>query len=267
VPFNPRTRTVWTWLATSLAHQGAFEEAIRTCEQAARLVEEAGGLPNRLDAQTQLHAHLGLGRVYLLQGEFRRAIPILDRVLKSFPPELLGPLSRLAPSAMGYALARSGRLKEGLAHLEQAAGGVAAGQLVADGPLQLTWLGEAYLLASRSQDAAEAARRAMALAQEQGTRGLEAYALRLLAELAAHSDPPEAEQAEGYYCQALARAEELGMRPLVAHCHLGLGTLYQKVGRDEAARAELAAAAELYRAMEMPFWLEKAEAVLVQVVS
>ena len=54
------------------------------------------------------------------------------------------------------------------------------------------------------------------------------------------------------------------MRPLVAHCHLGLGTLYQKVGRDDQAQAELATAAEMYRAMEMTFWLEKAEAALAQ---
>jgi hypothetical protein len=57
-------------------------------------------------------------------------------------------------------------------------------------------------------------------------------------------------------------AEELRMRPLAAHYHLSLGTLFQKIGRDEPAQAELATAAAMYRAMEMPFWLEKAEAVL-----
>jgi hypothetical protein len=66
-----------------------------------------------------------------------------------------------------------------------------------------------------------------------------------------------------YYGQALALAGELGMRPLVAHCHLGLGTLYQKIRRDEQAQAELTTAIELYRAMEMTYWLEKAETALV----
>jgi hypothetical protein len=89
--------------------------------------------------------------------------------------------------------------------------------------------------------------------------------LRLHAEIAAGAEPPDAEQAEAYYRQALALAVELGMRPLVAHCHRGLGTLYRQVDRDEHAKAELNTAAELYRAMEMPFWLEKAEAVLAQV--
>jgi len=167
-------------------------------------------------------------------------------------------------SALGYALARSGRLEEALAYLEPAAGRVSAGQLAVDGPLQLTWLGEAYLLAGRSQHAAETGRRAVTLAQAQGARGLEAYALRLLGELAAHPDPPEVEQAESYYREALARGEELGMRPLQAHCHLGLGTLYQRVGREAAAQSELATAREMYRAMEMTFWLERAEAALAR---
>ncbi len=57
------------------------------------------------------------------------------------------------------------------------------------------------------------------------------------------------------------------MRPLAAHCHLGLGTLYQKIGCNEQASAELTAAAGLYRAMEMTFWLEKAEAALAQLAS
>jgi sugar phosphate isomerase/epimerase len=87
----------------------------------------------------------------------------------------------------------------------------------------------------------------------------------MVAEVATRADRPKAKQADSYYHQSLALAEELGMRPLVAHCHLGLGTLYQKVGRDEQARAELTSAAEMYRAMEMMFWLEKAEAAQAQV--
>ena len=55
------------------------------------------------------------------------------------------------------------------------------------------------------------------------------------------------------------------MRPLVAHCHLGLGNLYLKSGRRDEARAELSAAIELYRAMEMTFWLPEAERALAEV--
>ncbi len=56
------------------------------------------------------------------------------------------------------------------------------------------------------------------------------------------------------------------MRPLQAHCHLGLGTLYVQTGRPEPARAALTAAIALYRAMEMTFWLPQAEAALAQVM-
>ena len=55
------------------------------------------------------------------------------------------------------------------------------------------------------------------------------------------------------------------MRPLQAHCHLGLGMLYVKVNRREQARAELSIAIELYRAMEMTFWLPETEAALAQI--
>ena len=80
-----------------------------------------------------------------------------------------------------------------------------------------------------------------------------------------HPNPPEVEPAEVSYRQALALADELGMRPLQAHCHLGLGTLYATTGQHEQARAALSTAIALYRGMEMQFWLPQAEATLAQV--
>ena len=80
----------------------------------------------------------------------------------------------------------------------------------------------------------------------------------------AHRDPPEVEQADNCYQQALTLADERGMRPLQAHSHLGLGILYAKTGRREQARIELATAIELYRALDMTFWLPQAEVALTQ---
>ena len=60
-------------------------------------------------------------------------------------------------------------------------------------------------------------------------------------------------------------AEELGTRPLVAHCHLGLSRLYRRTGTRAQAREHLTTAATLYRAMDMPFWLEQAEAEMPRV--
>jgi tetratricopeptide (TPR) repeat protein len=104
-----------------------------------------------------------------------------------------------------------------------------------------------------------------ALAHEHKARGDQAYALRLLGEIAARRDPPESEPAEAHYRQALALADELGMRPLMAHCHLALGKLYATTGQHEQARAALTTAIDLYRAMAMTLWLPQAEAALAQV--
>ena len=85
-------------------------------------------------------------------------------------------------------------------------------------------------------------------------------------DIAAHRAPPDVDQAAAHYRQALTLAEELGMRPLQAHCHHGLGTLYATVDQREQARTALTMAIEMYRAMDMTFWLPQAEAALAQVV-
>jgi Flp pilus assembly protein TadD len=100
------------------------------------------------------------------------------------------------------------------------------------------------------------------LARDLKARGNEAYALWLLGEIHMQQAPLQVEAVEGAYRQALAVAEELGMRPLLAHCHLGLGTLYAQVGRRALARAALSTAIALFRAMQMSFWLPRAAAML-----
>jgi tetratricopeptide (TPR) repeat protein len=121
------------------------------------------------------------------------------------------------------------------------------------------------VLAGRLEEAQALAERALALARAHQERGNEAYALRLLGEIAARREPPEAELAEVHYQQALALADDLGMRPLLAHCHRGLGTLYAATGQQEQARTALSAATALYRDMDMAFWLPQTEAMWAQV--
>jgi len=103
------------------------------------------------------------------------------------------------------------------------------------------------------------------LARAHQQRDHQAYALRLLGEIAAQREPPAVVEAAVHYQQALALAEELGLRPLQAHCHRGLGLLHAQTGQREQARTALATAIALYRAMEMAFWLPQAEAALAQV--
>jgi hypothetical protein len=121
------------------------------------------------------------------------------------------------------------------------------------------------LWAGRLAEAHTLAERALALALEHQERGHQAYVLRLLGEIAAQRHPAKVGPAATYYQEGLALAEELGMRPLQAHCHRGLGMLYAKTDQRQQAYTELSTAIALYRAMEITFWLSQAEAALMQV--
>ena len=129
----------------------------------------------------------------------------------------------------------------------------------------VTRLSEVCRLAGHREEAWQHARQALDLARQQKARGHEARALHQLGVVQAHAHPPDVAQAEAHYQQARTLAEELGMRPLQAHCYLGLGTLYAKAGQWAQARTALVTAIELYRAMEMTCWLPQAEAALAQI--
>jgi hypothetical protein len=126
-------------------------------------------------------------------------------------------------------------------------------------------LGEGYLVAGRIEAATTEARRALTLSRDCKQRGTEAWALRLLGEIDVLRDPPEVESAEAHHRQAIVIANELDMRPLLAHCHFGLGKLHARVGTQRQARAELSIAIDMYRAMDMTFWLLRAEEALAAV--
>jgi class 3 adenylate cyclase/tetratricopeptide (TPR) repeat protein len=239
------------WLALCLTELGEFAQAIPRGQEAIRLAEMVD------DPWSIASAHWGLGYVYLRQGNLPRAIAVVERGWQICEAWELPAQSPLVAGILGHAYIAAGRIAEGLPLLEDAV------ERSASVP-RLVYLAEAYLRAGRMEEASHTAVRARERAGYHKERGHEAYALCISGEIAACADPPDAEQAESHYRQALALAEELGMRPLAAHCHLGLGTLYQRVGRDNEAHGELATTAEMYRAMETPFWLVKAEAVLAK---
>jgi len=168
-------------------------------------------------------------------------------------------------SALGAAQTLRGLVADAVMLLEEAREQAITRKLLFGHTVSVVHLGEAYLRADRIDEAIEVAQHAVHLARNYKERGNEAYALRLLGDIVAHRQPPEVEEAETHYRQALALAEELGMRPLQAHCHLGLGTLYAKTGHWEQARAALTTAIDLYRTMDMTFWLPQAEATLALV--
>src|SRR5262249_13535604 len=115
--------------------------------------------------------------------------------------------------------------------------------------------------ALRRADAERCAREALALAREHSERGHEAYAFRLLGELGS-SDSADIDDSETFFRQGIARSEDLGMSPLTAKCHFGLGRRFRRIARRDDARSHLNAAVELFATLDMPFWLERARAEL-----
>jgi class 3 adenylate cyclase/tetratricopeptide (TPR) repeat protein len=251
-PGSVSSRAQLTW---NLAELGEFAEAMTRGEEALRIASEVD------QPASLVFAYRSLGFVSLRRGAIPQAIPPLARAVELCRAAEVRILFDVTAAHLGCAYALSGHVPEGVTLMEEAlADPQATG--TAHHPLLLAYLGEANLLAGRRNDAAAVAGRALELAHSQKERGNEAWVLRLLGDIAAHDDSPNSETAEGHYNQALARANELGMRPLAAHCHLGLGKLLRQSGDRIKAAEHLATAARMYREMNMGFWLEKAEKVL-----
>ncbi len=165
-----------------------------------------------------------------------------------------------------WALAQIGEASEALTRLregEQLLDRQVAGQ---GAVVQITAayhsLGRAGLLLGRLDEAQSLGDRAVKYSPSRP--GYAAHALHLLGDIAIHPDRFDAERGESHYRKALELAEPRGMRPLVAHCHLGLGRLYRRTGRPEQVQEHLTTAATMYREMDMRFWLEQADAELTQ---
>jgi len=247
-------------LVRALVELGHFAEAMAHGEEAVQIAE-------RIDHPASLLLACWAGGLpYLRKGDVARAIPWLQRGVRICREMELPTFAHWVSPPLGAAYALAGRTSDAVQLLEEAVAQDLALNILSQHSLTLVHLAEAYLLAGCLQLAGDQATRALDLARNRNERGYQVWALRLLGEIAAQSDPPEVEPAEASYRQALALAEELGMRPLQAHGHRGLGTLYATIGRPEQARAELSTAIALYRAMDMIFWLPEAEAALAEVV-
>jgi predicted ATPase len=240
-----------SWLVRCQAELGEFTEAMAPAEEAVQIAEACE------DALSRADAHYCIGYVCLLSGEFAKAVPALERSLALIRSSNLRIVFSGTASALSVAYAWSGQSGQAVALLEEVL-------RQSEGERLSQWmamLSEAYLLTGRSDKALSLTERALTISNPR-QRGFRAFMLRLLGEIAARHDPPEAERAEGAYRQSLVLATELGMRPLQAHCRLGLGQLCMRRDQPEQARAHLSAAVELYRAMAMTFWLPQAESAL-----
>jgi len=246
-------------LAEGHAELGTFAEGRAFGEEGLRIAEVVD------HPASLMWASWGIGLLALRQGDLPGALPPLERALGISQDADLASYFPPIAAALGAVYTLAGYIKDALRLLTRAMEEAVAMELAHRQALCHLSLGEAQLLAGRLEEAHALAEHALAHTRAHQERGHQAYALRLLGEIAARHEPPERVLAEAHYQQALALAEELGMRPLLAHCHLGLGKLSAKIRRRAEARAALSAAVELYRAMEMTFWLPQAEAALAEV--
>jgi tetratricopeptide (TPR) repeat protein len=241
-----------SWLVISLAELGTFGEAAEHAAEAINLAEPTH------HAYTIGLAHRAAGTLHLLEGDWATARSLLEHgvavlragnVSLSLPHTLVG---------VAWALAQLGATSEALNRLRDGEQALAAH---ARAGMRRAWddyvVGRTWLLLDRPDEARAVGQRAVELLPSQPAGA--AHALHLLGDIEAHSDPPDAERAETYYRKALALAEPRGMRPLVAHCHLGLGKLARRAGKHQQASQHLTTATTMYREMGMRFWLEQAE--------
>jgi len=252
VPGFPRA-AMHGFMAWARGDQGRFEEGSAEGLDGLR-VAEASGRPFSVT-----WACWGLANLYGIQGNHAEALRLCDRAIAVSRAADLGMWPTFLGWTRGHLYARSGRVAEGTALLREALADHKAHSFGAWESRITTHLAEAYLSAGRLDAARDSAVEALTLARARKEYGHEAYALRLLAEISALCDP-SFETAERHYREAMTLAAERSMRPLVAHCHLGLGKLYRRTEKREQAQKHLVRATKMYREMGMTFWLEKAEA-------
>jgi class 3 adenylate cyclase/tetratricopeptide (TPR) repeat protein len=244
-------------LAIALGELGHFVEAFGRLREAIHIAEEAAHV------YTLVFPLLGLGTLRLDQGNFADAVAPLERGFDLCR-------TREAPLglpdfawALGAAYHGTGRGPEGVALMENAARGFAEQNVrVPRWAGRVGALGGAYLLDGRLADATRIAQDGLAEARQRGERGVEGQLLRLLGDIAAHPDRFEADTAEAHYRLGLALAEAMGLRPLLAHCHFGLGKLHRRCGKREEARERLTTAGTMFGEMDMRYWLTRATAEL-----
>jgi len=242
------------WLAWCVSEQGNFAEGFANAREAIELAESIDQPWDRLVA------YHGMGLVHLGRGDRADAVHFLERAARLCESVDVVGMHANMTGYLGYVLVLTGRPADGVSLLEQAIAVSGAPQSWAQSRL-LGFRAEALMLLGRPDQALDSAKRALQIARTRTEKGYEAWALRTLAEVLAVTGA--AESAERYR-DALRLAQELGMRPLVAHCHQGLGELDQHAGKRRNALQHAIAAATTYRELDMPCWRDRADEMVEQ---
>ena len=200
-------------------------------------------------------AYLAVGYLHFKKGAINNSIAVLERSLELCRTWSIHQNIPRVAAALGCAYAAGGRVGEALPLLDLA-------NVRARHPVTLVQLDQGYLLIGKLGEALSLASGALDLSRRHGERSYEALTLYVLGEIALYANPLDVDKAKDHYHQAMALADGLKMRPLVAHCHVGLGKLYRRTNNQQQAKAHLTDGVAMMREMEMGLWLERAEAEL-----
>ena len=238
------------WLAQCLTEIGSFREAIAVGREGL-LIAEGKNHPFSL-----VNILLALGTTMLRLGRFDEAIDLLERAAELCRSYSFRDMLGTVLPVLAAAYARAGRVADARTAIDSAL------QFPFRSTNSTIRLAEAALDVHALPEARDHAAATLAVSREKMSAGDEAWSLYLLGAIDAREQVQPMAASRDYYVQALARAEALDMRALIAHCHLGLGELYGRTESREEAREHLKVAAAMYREMGMTYWLEKAEAEL-----
>jgi len=213
------------------------------------LRQEALAIAERVeDAFTLSITNTCLGLAYLRLGKLQPALPLLE---KGYQVSLISKMQffhSFSAGALGQAYLLTDEPRRALEVLEEATQpGILERGVWTVHPL--TILADAYRATGESALAMATVSRALMLADEGQARGFEAWAMRVAARI--HADANRPEEAEDWYRRGLQQATQLFMRPLVAHCHHGLGDLCLRLGDETKASSEFTTAREVYRSLKM----------------
>jgi class 3 adenylate cyclase/tetratricopeptide (TPR) repeat protein len=245
------------WLVQCLAVLGAFEEGAVHAQRGIEIAQAANHV------SSLAYAYCSLGLLALLKGDVNEAIVALEKARKMCEDSDIKVLLTHIWAHLGLAYALSGRVSEALPLLEMSDKQSALMGRKAGQSLRTCWHAQARFLSGEISTANDLVTRAFELAVQAKEPGHQGWALRLLGDIAV-SENAESSIPEQYYAQAIALANDLEMKPLAAHCRLGLGTLWLQQGDEQRAEFELSAANRLYRQIGMTFWLNQTEAKLRQ---
>ena len=238
-----------TWLSWSLAERGEFGLAFTRVDEAVFIAEAVDHLVSRI------YAYMALGIVHLRQGNFDLAIQTLERAHQMSERADLRMARATVAGYLGRAYTLSNQAARAIEILNDAVAAAAGMELMVDQAMRLMHLGGAYLHIDQVEQATSIANLALHNSQKYHARGATAWTQWLLGEINARACNLGA--AEDHYLQAMGLASELGMGPLLAHCHFGLGKGYGRASKDEQSREYLVAAAAAYRTLEMSPWIRE----------